>query len=172
MLPQNKSLRPLFVLLLASALWSGCTATVAQRQEPHDKGWVTRAIFDRPLYEPFKNGYDTSKVAGEYVELMKTVVKDVDITVFFGGWCSDSKRQVPHFLKIADAAGIPSDHIRFYALDRTKKSDDSTTDHYRIERVPTFIFSRDGAEVGRITESPQTTLEADMLAILFEGLKH
>jgi thiol-disulfide isomerase/thioredoxin len=110
-------------------------------------------------------------VDAQFVGPLRSVSKGVDVTVFFGGWCSDSKRHVPHFLKIADEAGISADHIRFYALDRTLKSKDGTTERYHIKKVPTFIFSRDGVEVGRITESPETTLEADMLAILVAGSK-
>lgn len=42
--------------------------------------------------------------------------------VFFGSLCGDSKRQVPAFLKISDAVGIPSGRIRFYGLDRARQA--------------------------------------------------
>jgi hypothetical protein len=35
-----------------------------------------------------------------------------------------------------------------------------------IERVPTFIIMNEGIEIGRIIETPEETLEADLLKIL------
>jgi thiol-disulfide isomerase/thioredoxin len=81
-------------------------------------------------------------------------------------WCGDSKRELPRFLKIADEAGFPPARITLYSLDRTKKSPDGMTARYGIEYVPTFIVLKDGAEVGRITESPKVSVEADLLTIL------
>ena len=67
--------------------------------------------------------------------------------MFLGAWCSDSRREVPRFLKIADLAGMDATRIKLYGLDRTKKSSDGLTDRYGIERVPTFIFLRGDKEV-------------------------
>ncbi|MEK7671115.1 MAG: thioredoxin family protein, partial [Bacteroidota bacterium] len=89
--------------------------------------------------------------------------------VVLGTWCSDSKREVPRFLKIVDLSLIPPAQIQFYGVDRTKKSSDGVTDRYKIERVATFIFLKRGEEVGRIVESPKNSLEEDMLAILADA---
>ena len=144
----------------------GCAATRLPLAEPADRGWVTREIFDQPLYEPFRTGLDTAAVAADYVDLIRSVSTGVDVIVFFGGWCSDSRREVPRFLKLADSAGIAPERIRLYALDPTKKSDDGMTDLWQIEFVPTIIFLVQGTEIGRITETPRTTMEADLLTIL------
>ena len=154
------------VSILLAVFLTACAGSGTHRAEPSDVGWVTRGVFERPLYEPFRTGYDTAHVAGEFVPLIRILAPGTSVTVFFGGWCGDSKRQVPHFLKIMDAAGVSSDSIRIYALDRTKKSGDGLTDRYAITAVPTFIFLKGGEEIGRITESPTTTLEADVLTIL------
>jgi hypothetical protein len=37
----------------------------------------------------------------------------------------------------------------------------------KVERVPTFIFYRDGKEIGRIIENPKTSLIEDFLEIVF-----
>jgi thiol-disulfide isomerase/thioredoxin len=100
------------------------------------------------------------------ITLIRATNAGTSFLVFFGTWCSDSRREVPHFLKIADDCGIDSSRIRLYGLDRSKKSRDGLTEKYHIDRVPTFIFLKDGDEIGRITEKPTGTLEADMLAIL------
>jgi len=155
----------ILVLSLAASL-AGCAGWPFGASEPSDRGWVPRTILDEPLYAPFRIGYDTSQVAKGFVDLIREARDGIEVTVFFGGWCSDSKREVPRFLKLADSAGIPPDRVRLYALDRTMKSSDGMADKYGIERVPTFIFMKNGEEIGRITESPRTTMEADVLTIL------
>jgi thiol-disulfide isomerase/thioredoxin len=129
-------------------------------------GWVDRTVFDDPAYPEFKAVYDTTHVANEFVELITKVQDEVDVSIFFGLWCSDSKKQIPRFLKIMDLAEIPQSRVKFYALDRSKKSADGATDYYGIQRVPTFIFLKKNVEVGRIVEVPRTTMEADVLSIL------
>jgi len=162
-------LLPLLVAAACAILW-GCAGTSPRMEEPADRGWVPREILDTPPYAAFKTGYDTTKIEPGFIPLVRTAREGVDVTIFFGGWCPDSKREVPRFLKLADEAGIPSSRIRLYALDRTKKSDDGMTAKFGITRVPTFIFLKDGTELGRITEFPSTTIEADVLTILAKGM--
>ena len=161
-------------LLLCAALasLSGCAGSVPGGGEPADKGWVSRDILETPPYAPFHAGYDTAKIAPEFVPMIHQVREGVEVTIFFGGWCGDSRREVPRFLRLADESGFPKSGIRLYALDRTKKSDDGLTERFGIERIPTFIFLKDGKEIGRITESPKTTLEGDVLTILARGVQH
>jgi thiol-disulfide isomerase/thioredoxin len=91
---------------------------------------------------------------------------DAEFIVFLGTWCSDSKKEVPRFLKVVDRCGVPAERVKLYGLDRSKKSPDGLAETYGITKVPTFIVLKHGREVGRITELPQTTLEADLLTIL------
>jgi hypothetical protein len=125
-----------------------------------------REALEDPAHGDFALVYDTSRIHQDFVSLIQQVHEGIDVVVFLGTWCSDSRREVPRFLKIADLAGIESDRIKLYGLDRTKKSSDGLTDRYGIERVPTFIFLRGEREVGRIVELPRTTLEGDVLSIL------
>jgi len=159
------------VAAACAALIAACAGTVPRRAEPADKGWVPREILDTPPYAAFRTGYDTATIVHDFVPLIRSAKEGVDVIVFFGGWCPDSRQEVPHFLRLADEAGIPSSRIRLYALDRTKKSDDGQTAQYGIERVPTFIFLKGGKELGRITEFPSTTIEADVLTILAKGMQ-
>lgn len=91
------------------------------------------------------------------------------LDVYFGSWCSDSRREVPHLLKILDQSAPRRLKVRFYGLDRTKHEPARLARRGAIERVPTFILMTGGQEVGRIVETPQTSLEHD-LAVLIEGL--
>jgi thiol-disulfide isomerase/thioredoxin len=154
------------VLLGFGVLLSGCASTKEAGQEKMALGRFDRALLDAPEYRQFKVAYDTLDVDETLVELIRQVKSGVEITVFMGTWCSDSRREVPKFLKVADAVGFSTDRIALYGLDRTKRSGDGLTERYHIERVPTFIFLKKGTEVGRITETPRISMEADMLSIL------
>jgi len=147
-------------------LEAGC-GTAHQVTAPEwPAGFVTRAQLREAPFETFQQRYDTLRVEENLTEFIGRVREGAEVLVFFGGWCSDSMREVPHFLKIADRAGFPPATIKLYSLDRTKKSADGLTDQFGITLVPTFIFLREGGEVGRIVESPKASLEQDMLEIL------
>jgi thiol-disulfide isomerase/thioredoxin len=150
------------LFIAALALW-GCSGV---REAQVERGWIDRATLMAPEHHQFQERYDTVEVEQQFVPMIRSVADGVSTIVFLGTWCPDSRREVPHFLKVADEAGIPSESIRLYALDRGKRSDDGLTDQYHIQRVPTFIFLKGGKEIGRITEVPRTTMEQDMLIIL------
>jgi len=88
------------------------------------------------------------------------------VMVYFGSWCGDSRLGVPHFLKILDEAQAPHLKARYVAVDRTKKEPAQQLDGVGLELVPTFVLRIRGREIGRIVETPATTLEHD-LALLF-----
>jgi hypothetical protein len=129
-------------------------------------GIVPRTYLDDPLWPAFRAGYDSSRIESQYLDMLRAVYQGEEFLVFFGAWCGDSKRDLPRFMKIADGMEIPPAKITLYSLDRTKKSPDGLTDRHGIQFVPTFIVMKDGAEVGRITEFPQVSVEADLLTIL------
>ena len=56
--------------------------------------------------------------------------------------------------------------IRFFALDAFKETDVLDTQLFLIEFVPTFIFYHNGAEVFRIIETPELSLEEDIVKFL------
>ena len=161
--------RDLWLLGVIVIFLSGCAGTVGLKDEHIELGWLDRSVLEKPEHHEFKSRYDTVAVDQNLRGLISNTSSGVDFLVFFGTWCGDSRREVPHFLKIADQCGIPSSRIKLYGVDRSKKSKDGLTDRYHIERIPTFIFLKDGNELGRITERPTGTLEADMLSILAAG---
>jgi thiol-disulfide isomerase/thioredoxin len=154
----------ILVLLCATAGCAPLQRTGAS--DPPERGWVGRGLFRTPAYHAFAAGLDTSTVEDLFVPLIRMSYAGERVIIIFGPWCGDSKREVPKFLKLADAAEISVDSVRLYAVDRTKTSDDGITERYHLEKVPTFIFESDGREVGRIVETPKTTMAADVLEIL------
>jgi thiol-disulfide isomerase/thioredoxin len=154
-------------LFAVALLMAGCSVTrPIHPAETMDRGWVSRDLFRTPAYAPFGTGLDTARVDSLLLPLIRASYRGERVIVVFGPWCGDSEREVPKFINLADAAGIPADSVHFYSVDRTKKGDDGVPQSYHVERVPTFIFEREGQEVGRIEESPKATMTADVLAIL------
>lgn len=118
----------------------------------------------------FDKNYDNYTPNQQLVNTLKNSLKGYNIKLFLGTWCGDSKREVPQFYKVLDAANFPEDQLEVIAVDRTpeayKKSPTGEEKGLNIIKVPTFIFYKDRKEVNRIVESPQTTLEQDLKAIL------
>lgn len=91
----------------------------------------------------------------------------VSICIVLGTWCGDSHEQVPPFVKVLE--NINSDNIyieNIFCVDRNKTAPNIDLEELFIERVPTFIFYKNGMEIGRIVETPQKSLEADILDII------
>jgi len=121
--------------------------------EPHNT-W-----FDREF-----NNYNIDDEA--FIELANIGLDSIDIVIVLGTWCSDSRREVPRFMKIIESLGYESKRLRFIGVDSYKEAPVHNYDSLNIERVPTLIFYHDKIELGRIIEYPLTSLEWDMLNIL------
>ena len=83
-----------------------------------------------------------------------------------GSWCGDSKRETPRFYKLLDETGFNQNDFELITVDRSKKTPDNLQEGVDIIRVPTFIFYKDGEEIGRYVEYPRETLEKDILKII------
>jgi thiol-disulfide isomerase/thioredoxin len=130
-------------------------------------GHVDRAGLLKGEFSHYYNSqYETYKVSEKLVKKITPKVENIKITIVLGTWCMDSKIQVPRFMKIMDALAIPAEKISMIALDSRKEALVIDMGPYSIERVPTFIFYRDGKEIGRIVESPRKSLEKDILKIV------
>lgn len=118
-------------------------------------------------YDTFYKAYQTDDLR---ISKFQEGLNAHHILLFMGTWCSDSQREVPHFMKILEKAGFPEEQLKIVALDKRdefyKTSPGGEEKGWNIEFVPTFIFLKEGKEVNRIVEFPLNTLEADMEAIL------
>lgn len=123
--------------------------------------------------DSYEGNYASYKSDSLTLKSLDQSLKGKKITIVLGTWCGDSKLQVPHFLKIMDDLKINESQITLIAVDGVKKAENGLIDQLKITNVPTFIFTdKNGAEIGRITESPKDTLEKDMLALLSTGVKN
>jgi thiol-disulfide isomerase/thioredoxin len=127
-----------------------------------DRNGLTKGEFSHY----YNSQYELYNVSDKLVKKISSRIENVSVTIVLGTWCIDSKIQVPRFMKIMDALAFPSEKIKMIALDTRKEAMVIDMGPFAIERVPTFIFYRDGIEIGRIIESPRKKLEKDILKIL------
>jgi thiol-disulfide isomerase/thioredoxin len=160
----------LFIVAISACLLASCASTkkVSVKYNEHmEVGWTPRTIFQSPSYASwFDTTYSAYQPQQEKVSRLKNFNENVDLLVVYGTWCSDSKREIPRFLKIMDAVEFPPDHITLIAVDRTMQIPPGIAKEHNITNVPTFILKYRGIEIGRIIESPKTTLEGDLLDFL------
>ncbi|MCB1057579.1 MAG: thioredoxin family protein [Acidobacteria bacterium] len=89
------------------------------------------------------------------------------VVVYFGTWCSDSRREVSRFWRALDVTGseVPFE-LEYIAVDRGDKRPPEMKEELGLVYVPTFIVTRDGQEVGRMVEESPHGIENDLLALL------
>jgi thiol-disulfide isomerase/thioredoxin len=97
---------------------------------------------------------------------------DVTVLLIMATWCPDSKRELPRFFAIMDGVGMNEAMLTIVGVDRTKKDPEGLTEKWGITRVPTFVFLRNGLEVGRVVEKlpAGTTLEGEIARLLVPRL--
>jgi hypothetical protein len=134
-------------------------------------GYCTLAgISDTAFNSAFKNEYDAFKPDKEIVSQITSLLDGIIVTIVMGTWCDDSRMQVPRFMRLYDTFEHSIPPPAFICVDRDKKAGDVSLEGMDILKVPTFIVSFNGRELGRIIETPQTTMEKDFLDILKKKL--
>ena len=98
--------------------------------------------------------------------------RPVVIRVVIGTWCPDCRRHLTAFFRLIELADNPVISVEYFGVSRDKLQPEDIVRDNRIERVPTFIVLDEGCEIGRITEHPRTTVEADLAEILFGDAGH
>ena len=116
--------------------------------------------------ESFIYEYDEYTPKRKFVKKIRKQEPEYIIVLVLATWCGDSKEQVPRFYRILDEAGIPENIMNVICVDGQKAGGEISLENYHIERVPTFIFYRNGKEIGRIIETPEASLEEDMWDII------
>jgi hypothetical protein len=140
-------------------------------------GNVTRADITEHLND-WDREYFEYEPDAETVSALEDGMFDVDIKIVLGTWCGDSKREVPRLWKILEQIGYPADEVEMYAVGSARFTvkmgvkqelldwSAAVKKYYGSEYVATFIFYRDGEEIGRIVEKPEGALEEDILKIV------
>ncbi|MEQ8239547.1 MAG: tetratricopeptide repeat protein [Cyclobacteriaceae bacterium] len=143
--------------------------TYQSGENVHLYGPITIEDFQhQPYAEWFNDGYEKASFFEKKQRWAKRL-KDVEVEIFLGTWCGDSREWVPQFIKLWDELGLDRDQLRFIALDNRsghyKQGPNGEEMGKKIFRVPTFIFERESQEIGRIVEYPVNSLETDIAQI-------
>ena len=145
-----------FVFLISCSANEG----VENKNKQHRGSIEIEELFSE--YSIFKKGFD------DYVplELSKLKDDDINVVVFFGTWCHDSKRELPKALKIFNDIGINDENIELIAVGLDKKEPQGRAAKLNLLYTPTLIFFRGSKEIGRIIEKPAISLEKDIELII------
>jgi len=163
------------ILTMVLMVWSLTAFSQSMNQvllDPRIEKEVLMGLCDRsglklPVFEAYYTPeYATYAPDAEIISKLKQVGTDWQVHIVLGTWCSDSQREVPRFYRIMDVCGFPEQLITMYGVGRDKQAGESDISDLKVTLVPTFVFFREGKEIGRIIESPLTSLEEDMLGIL------
>jgi thiol-disulfide isomerase/thioredoxin len=114
----------------------------------------------------YKAEYSAYRADVATMKQLSEKLKGVKVTIVMATWCSDSKEWVPRFYKIMDQLNFNYKKLTLICVDRSKKAPTTNVENLKIDLVPTFIFTRDKAEIGRIVEVPADLMEKEMLKIL------
>jgi len=132
-------------------------------------GFVNKASFNEyPFSKWFDQEQKLYQTDSQTITSLKEKLKGIKIKGFLGTWCGDSRREIPRFFKILDQAGFKFNNLELIAVNRNKKTPDNLQEGFNIIRVPTFIFYKQGKEIGRYVEYAKESLEKDMLQIISE----
>jgi thiol-disulfide isomerase/thioredoxin len=102
----------------------------------------------------------------ETINLVSGKLKDVKVTLVMATWCGDSKEWVPRFYKIMDGVDFNYQKLTLICVNHSKEAAGTNVKDLKVTLVPTFIFYRNDAEIGRIIEVPSDLMEKEMLKIL------
>ncbi|KAB1194134.1 thioredoxin [Haloferax sp. MBLA0076] len=94
---------------------------------------------------------------------------DYTFKVWGGDWCGDCRRQLPDFAAALDAAGVDTDRIEHYPVEKAEDGSKvgPRVDEYDVELIPTVVVEKDGEEVARFVEEeavPIAVFLADQLS--------
>jgi thiol-disulfide isomerase/thioredoxin len=120
-------------------------------------------------YDPWKRLFDEPYVPdAAAVATIRANADGIAVLLIVATWCPDSRREVPRFFAIMDDVGIRESQLTMVGVDRAKKDTEGLTEKWGVTRVPTFVFLRDGQEVGRVVERTPAgaTLEGEIARAL------
>ena len=100
------------------------------------------------------------------ISLFKDRLEGIEIKIFSASWCPDCRLQVPRFISVMLALEKEDLRLQFIDMNRKKKDSMGEAEKFNVFVVPTFLFLRDGEEIGRIIESPKKSIEGDIAEIV------
>jgi thioredoxin 1 len=112
-------------------------------------------------YSDFAAEYAAYQVSPTDIAHMQRL-QNVSLLVLFGSWCHDSEREVSRLLKLLHQSDVALESLQLHAVNRQKQHPDGLEQKYALRFTPTIIVLRNGQELGRIIEQPQSSLAEDL----------
>lgn len=116
----------------------------------------------------FVPGYEQYKPKKKALKTITENIHDYEILMFMGTWCGDSRYEVPRFFKLLNEADFDRKNLKNIAVNRAKTAPGNLDEEYKVHRVPTIVFLKDGKEVNRFVEYSKESLEEDIAKIVEE----
>jgi thiol-disulfide isomerase/thioredoxin len=121
------------------------------------KGIITRDLIANDTsfkwYGQNQAGYKPNEVT---TKALKAKSAELQLIVFGGTWCSDTKYILPKLFALTDAATFSQDRITLIGVDRNKKTISHLSEALGVINVPTIIVMKEGKEIGRVVEYGKT----------------
>jgi hypothetical protein len=115
----------------------------------------------------FESGFRSYKPKSCEIRRLQKTKDSLEIKVIGGNWCPDTRREVPRLCKVLYYIGLPVERFSYFRVDRDKKplADDFAKTH-AFKYIPAIVVYWGGKELGQIEESPEKSIEEDLLTIL------
>ena len=135
--------------------------------EPLILGYCPASVMNDSVFNnTWSEEYNNYQPDYEILDQLEGRLDSINIKIVFRSTCGDSREQLPRLFKILSELNYPLNNITLIGVDREKNGLANEVEELDIEFVPTIIFSKDGNEIGRIVETPNESLELDMLNII------
>lgn len=130
-------------------------------------GLTTRAAFGNENFSGwFRDEYYDYETDKNIIDQLTENFKDIYIFIIMGTWSDNSRILVPGLFKVLDEIYYPKEKIKIVNVDRNIETGGKELDGLNITSVPVIVFYKGAEEIGRIVESPESTIEEDMLDII------
>lgn len=159
-------LKRVLILSLLISKFASAQTTINTEQNVITGFTDVRLLERNAGYRWFKDGYFNYQPNTSAVNVLRDLPKDIQIFVFAGTWCENSRTILPQFYKVINLAGVSRQRVTLYFLDRDKRSPQGMENNYNIYATPVFIMLQKGVEVGRITENIHQSIEADLVDLI------
>lgn len=116
----------------------------------------------------FDSSYKAYTPKADVIKKINSLINENEyyITIYMGTWCADSRRELPHLIKILKQANFNFNNLSIVGVDQDKVVQNITKkkrEQLNIINVPTIIiYNNKGKEINRFIEFAQESLEEDL----------
>lgn len=146
-------------------------------RDPDNDRIVYKGLFCRhdmesePTFSWMPTGIEEYNPNVAAIDFLEKNLPRYQLLLFIGTWCGDTKELLPKLFKVLQQANVATDEMMMVGMDRGKttitREGKKLVRRYKAKSLPTFVvIDNSGAEVGRIVESVNKSVEEDLVAII------